>query len=115
MFLPYLVVAALLALLLAFSAWAKLTRDERVVTTMTGIGVPLAWFPYLATCEIAGAVGLLAGIVVPPLGIAAAIGVILYFVGAVFFHLRARDKAVAPPLVILVFAVAALVLRIAAG
>ncbi|HEY2762904.1 MAG TPA: DoxX family protein [Pseudonocardiaceae bacterium] len=115
MFVPYIVASAVLALLLTFSAWAKLTRNETVVTTMTGIGVPLTWFPYLATCEVAGAVGLLAGIVVPPLGIAAAIGVILYFAGAVYFHLRAHDKAVAPPLVILIIAVAALVLRIAAG
>ena len=115
MFLSYIIASAVLALLLTFSAWAKLTRNEQVVTVMTGIGVPLRWFPYLATCEIAGAVGLLAGIAVPALGIAAAIGVILYFIGALYFHLRAHDKAIAPPSVILIIAVAALVLRIAAG
>jgi hypothetical protein len=114
MFIAYIIVSVVLALMLAASAWAKLTRDERVVTGLTGIGVPLKWFPFLAACEVAGAVGLLVGIAYAPLGIAAAVGVILYFVGAMITHLRARDKAIIPPLVLLALAVAALLLRVAA-
>lgn len=114
MFIAYIVVSAVLALMLLASAWAKLSRDERIVTSMTGLGVGLKWFPYLAVLLIAGAVGLLVGIAFAPLGIAAAIGVILYFALAVVAHLRAKDTAVAPPLVFMALAVAALVLRIMA-
>jgi hypothetical protein len=47
-----------------------------------------------------------------PLGIAAAIGLTLYFLGAVGAHVRKRDfKGLPTPLVILIFAVAALSLR----
>jgi hypothetical protein len=47
-----------------------------------------------------------------PLGIAAAIGLTLYFLGAVGAHLRKRDfKGLPTPLVILIFAAAALFLR----
>jgi len=115
MFIAYIIVSIVLALMLVASAWAKLTRDDRVVTGMTGLGVPLRWFPPLAACEVAGAAGLLLGIAFAPLGIAAAIGVILYFVGALYFHLRARDKAVVPPLLLLSLAVLALILRFAAS
>jgi hypothetical protein len=115
MFIAYTVVAVVLALVLAMSARGKLVRDERIVTTLTGVGVPLGWFWWLASCEIAGAVGLLVGIFFAPLGIAAAIGLILYFVGAVGTHLRARDvKGVTTPAVLLIAAIAALVLRLAA-
>ena len=58
--------------------------------------------------------GLLAGIVYRPLGIAAAIGVVLYFLGAVITHLRAGDKkGVGTPAAIMLVAVAPLVLGIA--
>ncbi|WP_020549849.1 DoxX family protein [Embleya scabrispora] len=47
------------------------------------LGVPDGWFPGPASAKAAGALGLLAGLAVPGLGVAAAIGLILYFVGAV--------------------------------
>jgi DoxX-like family len=115
MFIAYVVIAVVVAALLAMSARGKLARNERIVTTLTGVGVPLSWFWWLASCEIAGAVGLLAGIFVAPFGIAAAIGLILYFLGAVSTHLRAGDvKGITAPAPLLVGAVAALVLRLAA-
>ncbi|KJY26125.1 DoxX family protein, partial [Streptomyces sp. NRRL S-495] len=50
----------------------------------------------------AGAAGLLVGLAVPALGVAAAIGLILYFLGAVITCLRARSyKTVAFPLLYL--------------
>ena len=111
MFIAYVVVAALLAALLALSAHGKLTRNEKQVTGLTGIGVPLSWFPLLATAELAGAAGLLVGIFYRPLGIAAAIGVVLYFVGAIAAHLRAKDtKGLSAPAPLLVFAAVALAL-----
>jgi len=50
---------------------------------------------------------------VPAIGVAAAIGVILYFIGAVSFHVRADDTALVPPVVIGLLGVASLVLRLA--
>jgi hypothetical protein len=113
MFIAYIIVSAVLALMLGASAWGKLTRNDKIVTGMTSIGVELKWFPYFAALLLAGAVGLLVGIAFAPLGIAAAIGLILYFVGAVVVHLRAKDTAVLPPLMFLALAVAALLLRFA--
>ncbi|HWL99547.1 MAG TPA: DoxX family protein, partial [Nocardioidaceae bacterium] len=106
MFIAYAVVAVLLALLLAISARGKLVHDERQVATIhRTVGAPMSWFPLLAACEIAGALGLLAGLIYLPLGIAAATGVVLYFVGAVIAHLRVGDlKGLLNPLVPLVFA-----------
>ncbi len=115
MFTGYIVVAALLAAVLLLSGRGKLTRDEKVTASLQRAGVPLNWFPPLAACEIAGAVGLVAGIWIAPLGIAAAIGVVLYFLGAVIAHLRAGDaKGVSAPAPLLLLAVAALILRVIA-
>ena len=61
---------------------------------------------------LAGALGLLAGIAWAPIGIAAAIGVILYMVGAIVAHLRVGDRhGIASPLLPLALAIAALVTR----
>jgi hypothetical protein len=114
MFVAYAVIAVLLAIGLLPSAWTKLTRDERVVQTFTGLGVPLGLYPFLAACEIAGAAGLVIGLWYGPLGVAAAAGVALYFVGAIGAHLRKGDvKGTITPVLILILAVAALVLRAA--
>ncbi|MFL6112706.1 MAG: DoxX family protein [Catenulispora sp.] len=114
MFIAYAVVASLFALILLLSGYFKLTRNTRIVEGITSLGVPLGMFPFLAACEIAGALGLLAGIWFAPLGIAAAIGLVLYFVLAVGAHLRRSDfKGVPNALVMLVLAVLALAFRLA--
>ena len=114
MFIAYIVVAVIFAAVLAMSGRGKLVKDERIVKPLTGIGVPLSWFPLLATAEIAGALGLLVGIFFAPLGIAAAIGTILYFVGAIIFHVRASDlKGLPAPAVMLLLGALALIFRLA--
>jgi uncharacterized membrane protein YphA (DoxX/SURF4 family) len=105
------VVSILLALLALASAMGKLTKNPKIVEMLTALNVPLGWLPRLAAAEIAGAVGLLIGLKVPALGIAAGIGLILYFFGAVGTHLRAKDNNIAAPLVLGLVAVAAVVLR----
>jgi hypothetical protein len=115
MFIAYAVIAVLLALALLPSARAKLIRDERAVEVFTGrLGVPLGLYPFLAACEIAGAAGLIIGLWWGPLGVAAASGIVLYFVGAIGSHLRKADiKGIATPVLMLILAAAALILRIA--
>ncbi|GAA3008346.1 hypothetical protein GCM10017559_33340 [Streptosporangium longisporum] len=69
----------------------------------------------LATLKAAGAVGLLLGLLgVRPVGVAAAAGLCLFFVGAVVVHVRARVfHNIAFPGVYLALAVASLVLAVA--
>jgi hypothetical protein len=72
----------------------------------------MKWFPHLAACELAGALGLLAGIAWPPIGLAAALGLIFYFVGAIIAHLRAGDAVgLGAPVYLFGLAVACLVTR----
>lgn len=116
MFIAYVVVAVVFSVLLVVSGRAKIVKDPQVTTTMTGLGVPLGWFVPLALLEFAAAAGLLLGIAYRPLGIAAAIGALLYFIGAVLTHLRARDaKGSAVPAVIALVSVAAVVLGVASA
>jgi hypothetical protein len=113
MSLAYDIAGIVLALMLLVSAYTKLTRNQQLVDGLTGLGVPLGMFPFLAACEIAGAAGLVIGIWWGPLGIAAAVGLVLYFVGAVGTHLRKSDyKGTPSPAVLLLASTAVLVLRI---
>ena len=115
MFIGYAALAVLLALAMTGSAVATLTRNPAVVGSMRKVGVPDGWLPWLAAAKLAGALGLLAGLVVPVLGEAAAIGLVLYFVGAVVSHVRVKDYAVAPAVVLAVLPAVALVLRVASA
>lgn len=114
MFIAYVVVAVLLSLLLLVSARGDIARDPKITEQLKAIGVRDNWFLPLGLIKIAGALGLLVGIAYRPLGIAAAIGVVLYFLGAVITHLRAGDKkGVGTPAFIMLISVAPLVLGIA--
>ena len=71
----------------------------------------------LSALELAGAVGLLVGIAVGPLGVAAGVGLVAYFVGATASHIRVRDFVpdhIFPALMMMAVSTTALVLRLAA-
>jgi uncharacterized membrane protein YphA (DoxX/SURF4 family) len=110
----YLVIAILLAAMLVFSGLGKIRRDPRQMLVVHEIvGVPLNYFPLLAACEFAGALGLVLGIWWPSLGVAAGIGLVLYFVGAIVSHLRVGDvKGIGPAAFMLGVAAGALVTRV---
>ncbi|MEV6728627.1 DoxX family protein [Streptomyces sp. NPDC051364] len=114
MFIAYAVVAGLLALVLVASATLTLQRNDAIVASMQKVQVPDAWLPRLATLKAAGAIGLVAGLWVTPLGVAAAVGVTLYFIGAVISHLRVKDFELAPAATLALVAATALALRVAA-
>jgi DoxX-like family len=65
--------------------------------------------------QVAGAAGVLLGLALRPLGVAAASGLVLLSIGAIVTHRRAGDKAVAalPALMVLALAAATLVLQAA--
>lgn len=113
MFIAYTIIAIIMSILLVGSGMAKVRRNPNIVHGIHEVvGVPLRWLPWLAVCEFAGAAGLLIGIVWWPLGIAAAIGVVIYFIGASIGHVRVKDfKGLPTPVVILLVAIAILVLR----
>jgi DoxX-like family len=79
-------------------AVADVRRAEFVLANSVEVGVPQSWLPRLAVLKAAGAVGLFVGLVgvvlnlavAPYFGIAAAVGLILFFTGALVAHLRAR-------------------------
>jgi hypothetical protein len=113
MFTAYVVVTVLAAAALTFSATADFVRYHQVLTNMAKAGVPESWLTNLGILKAAGALGLLIGIGVPWIGIVAAVGVILFFVGAIITHLRARWYSFSYPLVYLLLGVGSLVLRLA--
>jgi len=110
----YLVITILLAAIVTFSGIGKIRHDPRIVQVIHElIGVPLKYFRLLAACEFAGASGVVLGIWWPLLGVAAGIGLVIYFAGASVSHLRVGDlKGIGPAAFILVLAAAALALRI---
>jgi hypothetical protein len=87
---------------------ADLLKARFVLATSAAVDVPPGWLPMLGTLKLAGAAGLLLGLLgVPVIGVAAAIGLILFYIGAIAAHVRARKFATgAAPLVFLGLAVA---------
>jgi hypothetical protein len=110
----YIVAASVFALMMFFSASFKLMLHPGAVRGIHEVvGVPLVYFPVLAGLEIAGGLGLLAGIIRPRLGVAGAIGLVLYFIGAILAHVRVGDwDGLKSPIFPLLFAVAVLTLRV---
>src|SRR5882762_4885419 len=115
MFIAYVVVTLLAAAANIFSATLDFIRYKQVLINMAKASVSESWITSLGILEAAGAIGLLVGIGVPLIGTAAAIGLILFFVGAVITHLRAQDYSFGLAVAFLLLAVAALVLRLAAS
>ncbi|SEE45926.1 DoxX-like family protein [Streptomyces sp. 2131.1] len=97
-----IVITVLTALWVGFSGVSLLRRAPFVVEPLVSYGVPRTWWTPLAVAKLLGAAGLLAGLGVPAIGMAAAMGLILYFAGAVVTVLRARSyKTVAFPVLYL--------------
>ncbi|ONK14036.1 DoxX family protein [Streptomyces sp. MP131-18] len=95
----------------AFEVAAKVMRAQFVIQNATEAGVERKWIPHLAVLEGAGTAGLVLGLFgMRPIGLAAAVGLVLFFVGAVGAHIRARVfHNIAFPAVFLCLAIAALV------
>lgn len=111
----YAVVTIVAALLVGYSAGAVLVRAGWVVKALTDYGVPHAWWSWLGIAKAAGAAGLLIGLFVPVIGIAAEIALIVYFTGAVVTVIHARWYSHIPyPLVYVAPVVASAALRLAA-
>ncbi|MFI5716735.1 DoxX family protein [Nocardia sp. NPDC051750] len=105
-----LFVATVACLLLnAVEVAGKAVRARFVMQNAAEVGVAPRWIPYLAVLEGAGVAGLLVGLLGQwAIGLAAAAGLVLFFVGAIAVHVRSRVVYnLAFPGVFLVLAVAA--------
>lgn len=100
-------------------AVADYVKAGFVLTNSAEVHVPVRVLPYLATLKLAGALGLVVGLtLVPWLGVAAGVGLTLFFIGAMVAHVRARVfYNIAFPGLYLLLAVASTVclVRLAAG
>ncbi|MFF0480395.1 DoxX family protein [Streptomyces sp. NPDC004435] len=105
------VVTAVAAFMAAFSGASVLFRAKFVVEPLAAYGVPRAWWNGLGVLKLAGAAGLVAGFWVPVVGTLAAVGLVVYFAGAVITVVRAKAYGHVPfPLIYMAPAAAALVL-----
>jgi hypothetical protein len=110
MFAAYLSVTLLTAGANIFSAMCDFVRYKQVSVAMARARVPDSWMTTLGILKTAGVLGLLVGIRVPVVGMAAAMGLVLFFVAAIIVHLRAHDYTFGLAVVFLLLAVASLVL-----
>ncbi len=87
----YVVITLTTAIITAGIAVADLIPAGFVLANSAEVGVPRSWLPALGAVKLAGAAGLVVGLLgLSALGIAAAAGLVLFFVGAVVTHLRAH-------------------------
>ncbi|UVS78077.1 DoxX family protein [Actinokineospora sp. UTMC 2448] len=105
------VVTLVAAVMVGFSAASVFLRAKWVVEPISEYGVPEKWWNWLGAAKAAGAVGLVVGLLVPAIGWAAGIALVVYFIGAVITVARARVWAHIPfPLLYLAPVVVSLVL-----
>ena len=107
----YLIVTILAACANIYAGICDFTRPSWILASMKNLGIPLRWLPTLGALKALGGLGLLAGIAIPQIGVAAAAGLVLFFAGAIVTVMHARWYAHLPfPLAWLVLAASALAL-----
>jgi len=96
------------------SAFGKIKRIPGAVESLANAGVKPEQFNKLAVLELLGAAGLLIGIWVPAIGVAAAAGITLYFLGAQVAHVRMKDsfQNMIPATFLFLISVAVLILQL---
>jgi hypothetical protein len=111
-FVTYLLVTGVTAAANGFSATTELVHASFVLEAMSRTGVPEWALSPLGTVKWLGVIGLLAGIVLPRLGIAAATGLTLFYVGALATNLIAGVYDLALLAAFLLLAIASLGLAV---
>jgi hypothetical protein len=105
----YLAITILVALATGYAAFLNFIGAESVKVVADRVQVSQKWMIPFGILLASGAVGLLIGFAVPALGMAAAIGLVVYFICAVGAHVRVRDRGVGGAASFLMLAVAALI------
>ncbi|UGT57096.1 DoxX family protein [Nocardia asteroides] len=114
MFLAVIITSVLLAVAFVGAAIPKLTGAQQMRDTLSGLGVSPGLGRAIGVLEIVAPVGLIAGLWLPWVGAAAALGSALLMAGAVGYHIKAGDDAkhTAGPVVLGALALAVLVLQL---
>lgn len=91
-----------------FAASMNFVGANFVKAVADKVQVSQKWMVPFGVLLAAGAVGLVAGVAVPAVGIAAAIGLVVYFICALGAHVRVGDRNVGGAITFLLLAVASL-------
>ena len=91
MFVVTVVLSGLLIVVFGGGAVGKLTGMRTQVDTASKLKIPWPRYRLIAVPEAVGAFGLLAGLSIAPLGVAAAVGLVALMVGALAFRVRVHD------------------------
>jgi uncharacterized membrane protein YphA (DoxX/SURF4 family) len=109
-----IVLSALLAVAFLGSGGLKLVGAKQSLQMRDQLHVGAQLWRVVGALEVAGALGLAVGFVVPAVGIAAAVGLALLMAGGIVAHARAQDlRNAGPAALLLVLAVATVVVRVA--
>lgn len=112
MLIAYIAIASVLAMVMTAAAIAVLRRQRHIIELLDAVRAP-RWLPTLLIgALLAGALGLVVGIAVPQLGLAAALCTCAYFTGAIGAHVRVGRYDIAPAATLLVLGIAAVVTRV---
>lgn len=93
---PTFLITSLLIAVLSGTAIGKIKRAKPIRHNLQAVEVPRRHYNKLASVQVAGSLGLAAGLLFPPLGILTAACLVLYFGGAVLAHIRTKDPNVVP-------------------
>jgi len=91
MFVATVVLSGLLAFVFGAGAAGKLTRARGELAKAAKLKIPWPRYRLIAVPEAAAAAGLLAGLGIAALGVAAAAGLVALMAGALAFRIRVRD------------------------
>jgi hypothetical protein len=87
-----LIVTIVAIVINGFSGIAALAHFAPIMPGMAAANVPVSWLRFpIGTLKLLGALGLLAGLWIPAIGLAAAAGLIIFFVCALYTHVMAKD------------------------
>ena len=116
MHIAIIVLSVLLALELAATGAMKVIGTGTARANAEHLGVSPGLSRFIGGAELAAAAGLLAGLAIKPLAMVTAAAVVALMVGAIGYHLKARDKisAVLPAVITACAAIALLALALAA-
>jgi hypothetical protein len=92
MFAAYVTITILASVFTAIAAVTYLIGHDYPRAQLKMKRLPLSWGIKLGSLLAAGSLGLLAGFAGPLLGTLAAVGLVLYFVGALIAHLRVGSR-----------------------
>ena len=81
---------AVLALVLFIDAALSLRPPKFIRDCLNGVGFPREWWWTLIVIKTLAVIGLIAGIWIPGIALAANTGVIVYFMSAAVAHIRSR-------------------------